>query len=86
MGTRSNYKRVAQIGPGGMKCPCCAPPVGRPRKAAKRSWKRRERQLVRQEVAMEMAPLEHVAEPDDPGDVADFESEFGVDFEVRYSL
>jgi hypothetical protein len=40
---RSYYKRQSPVGPGGMKCACCAPAPGKERKSAKRRWKRIEK-------------------------------------------
>ena len=83
MGTRSNYKRVARIGPGGMNCACCGPAPGKARKSAKRNWKRRERQATSREIALELSPPEPVVEKyDDPCDELEFDSDFEVDFQV----
>jgi len=49
----AQYKRHAHIGPGGMKCPCCAPAPGKDRAAAKRHWKRSERQAWKAEAAID---------------------------------
>ena len=41
--------RLADIGPGGWKCACCAPPKGEPRKTYCRNKKRgKENQFFRQ--------------------------------------
>ena len=83
MGTRSNHKRIAAIGPGGMNCACCGPAPGATRKAAKRNWKRRERQISSRELALELSPAEPDESLDDPGDDLEFESEFEVDFDAQ---
>lgn len=46
---KSDYKRYMNIGPGGMRCPCCAPAPGRIKKVTKRAAKRVERAaMIRQ--------------------------------------
>jgi len=49
-GNKSSFKRFARIGPGGMKCACCAPAPGKPRKQARRLWKRREKREAMREL------------------------------------
>jgi hypothetical protein len=46
MSAKAFYRRVTAqgIGPGGWRCPCCAPAPG----AAKRLWKRMEKTLGRE--------------------------------------
>lgn len=47
MSGKAFYRRVTAegIGPGGWKCPCCAPAPGRPKKLWKRVGKKKERRL-----------------------------------------
>lgn len=83
MGVRSNYKRIANLGPGGMKCKCCGPAPGKPRKAAKRRWKRIERQTTSRAIALELSALKCDDESlEDPCDELEFTSEFEVNFLV----
>lgn len=36
MKSKGLYRKLDSWGPGGWKCPCCAPPPGQPKKKAKR--------------------------------------------------
>jgi len=51
-GRRNTYKRIAGIGPGGMKCPCCGPPTGN-RKSLRRLVRTRLKVEVRKEIEVE---------------------------------
>jgi hypothetical protein len=42
--------KACPTGPGGRDCPCCGDAPGKPRKVARRTAKRSERQQVRREV------------------------------------
>lgn len=38
---KNYYRRFAKIGPGGWKCPCCAPPPGKAKKAFMKKAKKK---------------------------------------------
>lgn len=47
--------RVAwQVGPGGLRCACCAPAPGAPRRAERRAAKRRDKRRARKAVRAEV--------------------------------
>lgn len=48
-----SFKRYILIGPGGMRCPCCAPAPGKARKMFLRAAKRTERATMRRRLEKE---------------------------------
>lgn len=55
MGKLTDWKKINDMGPYGMKCICCGPAPGKVRKAAKRRWKHAERRIIRKQIDREIA-------------------------------
>jgi len=51
----AHYKKYANIGPGGMNCPCCAPAPGSFRRQMLRTWKKK---ASREEMKIALADVE----------------------------
>lgn len=47
-------RRAWQVGPGGIRCACCAPAPGAPRRAERRAAKRRDTLAARAQVRAEV--------------------------------
>jgi hypothetical protein len=51
---KQDWTRYANVGPGGMHCPCCAPPPGEGKRKVLRAAKRRMRRDVNAEIQEEV--------------------------------
>jgi hypothetical protein len=51
---QGHYRRFVRIGPGGWKCPCCAPAPGKALKDYLKATKRSERMTWKKELIKEL--------------------------------